>query len=423
MKLFLKSYAFLVCFTLLILGCTSTKTISNFDELIYEDKVKDLNPLYRVYHGEENESELYFKLNSKELLYVRENISQPFAAKVNVFYSLYNLEDKKTIIDSASNILVDQKKSSSNKTIVGKIPIKMELDKEYILKVRTTDVNKKVNNETEIIINKKNQLNEQFFLVMKADSQICFTPFFTEDEELIIQSDFNANKTLEAYFYEKNNEIAKPPFSDQANSFIFPEIHDSTSLVRFSYGKSSFTLLKEGIYSFGYNQEKSFTLHYLENNFPEIINHEGMIAPIRFICTNNEYKTLNDATDKRKAVEDFWMRIGGSKERARLLIKEFYKRIILANKYFTSYKEGWRTDRGMLSIVMGLPNTITKTNKGETWIYGTASNMMMSLSFTFNKRNQAYIENDFQLDRYRSYKDYWYRAVESWRQGRVYSFN
>jgi hypothetical protein len=77
----------------------------------------------------------------------------------------------------------------------------------------------------------------------------------------------------------------------------------------------------------------------------------------------------------------------------------------------------------MLSIVMGLPKTIYKTNNGETWIYGTPNNMMMSLTFNFNKENTDKNNNDYQLVRYRTYRDYWYRACESWRQGRIYNYN
>jgi len=72
---------------------------------------------------------------------------------------------------------------------------------------------------------------------------------------------------------------------------------------------------------------------------------------------------------------------------------------------------------------MGLPNTIYKTKGGETWIYGTPNNMMMSLTFNFKKENIDRNNNDYQLVRYRTYRDNWYRACESWRQGRIYTYN
>lgn len=404
-------------------GCNPTKTITDVDDLVYADKIKDLNPQYAVYHHEKESSLLYFELNSKELLYVRENISQPFASTVSIHYKLYSLEDKKTILDSATNLLVDKKKSNSNKRIIGKIPIPVKLGKQYRLQVLATDVNKNVKSKMEIMINKSDTSNKQFFLIEKPNDEVCFSDYFTEQDVIKVSSSFNKNANLNVQFYQENNEIAKPPFSDQQKDYVFNQQSDSTIPLKLQEGKGYFPIKEKGNYLFYVGNKKSFALTLINQNYPEVIDYEGMIDPIRYICTNKEYAALTEADDKRKAVEEFWLKLAGNKERAKILIREYYRRIYLANKYFTSYKEGWRTDRGMLSIVMGYPNTISSNAKGETWIYGTASNMMMSLSFTFDKLNDNYVENDLQLDRYRTYKDYWYRAVENWRQGRVYSFN
>ena len=44
---------------------------------------------------------------------------------------------------------------------------------------------------------------------------------------------------------------------------------------------------------------------------------------------------------------------------------------------------------------------------------------MMSLSFTFTKRQGPYSDNDMTLDRDPAFKGAWYRNVESWRNGRI----
>lgn len=418
-----KKPIFILLVAILVNSCSSSKTISDTDDLAYADKIKDLNPKYTIYHHQENESLLYFQLSSKELLYVRENISQPFASSVSIHYKLYSIEDKKTLLDSATNMLIDKKKSNSNKKIIGKIPIPVKMGGEYRLSILATDVNKNVSADIDIVINKKDLFNKQFFLLEKPNKEICFDSYFTKNETIKITSKFNPTAKLKVNFYKENKEIAPPPFSTQTESYYINKISDSTMPLQLTAGTAYLEVSKRGNY-YIYNQDnKSFTIHYITQNFPKVIDYEGMIEPIRFICTNAEYKKLKEATDKRQAVEDFWLKMGGNKERAKILIREYYRRIYLANKYFTSYKEGWRTDRGMLSIVMGYPNTISTNNRGETWIYGTASNMMMSLSFSFDKLNTQFVSNDYQLDRYRTYKDYWYRAVENWRQGRVYSFN
>ncbi|MFW6232503.1 MAG: GWxTD domain-containing protein, partial [Bacteroidota bacterium] len=54
---------------------------------------------------------------------------------------------------------------------------------------------------------------------------------------------------------------------------------------------------------------------------------------------------------------------------------EYYTRIETADKNFTSYTEGWRTDKGMVYVIYGTPHNIERyqgygTQKiYEKWIY------------------------------------------------------
>ena len=122
--------------------------------------------------------------------------------------------------------------------------------------------------------------------------------------------------------------------------------------------------------------------NYLLINAP--LKGKVVVKSIFELITANSFPT-----DKEKAFEQFWLKMAGTKERAKYVIAEYYKRVEKANVLFTSYKEGWKTDRGMLTIVMGMPNTVYKTTRGETWIYGSPHNMMMSLTFNFNKEERS----------------------------------
>ena len=55
----------------------------------------------------------------------------------------------------------------------------------------------------------------------------------------------------------------------------------------------------------------------------------------------------------------------------------------------------------------------------EVWNYGDENNLN-SLKFVFQKKMNPFSSNDFILKRNYSYKNPWYRAVESWRNGKVY---
>lgn len=405
-----------------MMGCSNNSS-SNATNYLYDDRIKEINPSYFLYHKNDTLSELYFQIKSNELLYVRENVSQPFEATVKFVYSIYNTHKQKILIDSATNLLVDTKTSANVKRITGKIPLKLKQGTMSVVKIEAYDINKRVKSVDVIDVNKVTTDTRQYFLLTTQNNEVCFDNYFTHNENLTLKSDFNQLAKIKVNYTQAHFDMAKPPFASNDENIENYNTPDSVINLSLINGKEYFSLFDKGIYSFVMNNKRIFTLNYLDENFPEIINHEGMVKPLRYICTNKEYATLLEATDKKKAVEDFWIKMAGSKDRGRVLIREYYTRLSLANKYFSSYKEGWKTDRGMLSIVMGPPNTINSGNTSETWIYGTSHNMMMSLSFTFHKPQNTSYTNDFELDRYRLYKDYWYRAVESWRQGRPYTFN
>ena len=122
----------------------------------------------------------------------------------------------------------------------------------------------------------------------------------------------------------------------------------------------------------------------------------------------------------KSAVEAFWLARGGNEERTRGLIKKFYSRVQDANRFFASYTEGWKTDRGMVFIVFGGPNALYLSSNSESWTYGTP-NSTLALNFFFAKVNNPFTDNDFSLSRSPIYEANWYRAVETWRQGRAYN--
>lgn len=101
-------------------------------------------------------------------------------------------------------------------------------------------------------------------------------------------------------------------------------------------------------------------------------------------------------------------------------MKKFYRRVEEANEYFTSYKEGWKTDRGMIYVIFGQPNGLYMKETGENWVYGQDANMSQ-INCLFGKVDNPFAENDLILQRSQSYRPIWYAAIESWRTGRVFS--
>jgi GWxTD domain-containing protein len=147
-----------------------------------------------------------------------------------------------------------------------------------------------------------------------------------------------------------------------------------------------------------------------------------MIEAVRYLTTKKEFDGLVSSPDKKTAIEKLWVEFGGNPDRTRLLIKKYYTRVQEANKYFSSYTEGWRTDRGMTYIIFGKPTNVYKSSVSESWTYGQPSNAL-SLNFLFTKVLNPFTDNDFSLTRSPIYEGFWYRAVDVWRQGRAYNDN
>ena len=164
------------------------------------------------------------------------------------------------------------------------------------------------------------------------------------------------------------------------------------------------------------------TFYVYESSFPKIKDAEQMILATRFIMAKQEFENCMNSIDKKASIDKFWTSIAGSKERAIELLKKYYGRIQEANKLFSSYQEGWKTDRGMIYVVFGAPNSVTKLVKGEVWTYGELDNQKSTI-FAFSKVVNPFTGNDFSLERSESLKLPWYQAVDAWRQGRIYLDN
>ena len=134
--------------------------------------------------------------------------------------------------------------------------------------------------------------------------------------------------------------------------------------------------------------------------------------------TKNEYSKLMNAEHPKKALDEFWLKCGGSYSKSRRLIEIYYDRVEEANTFFSGLQEGWRTDRGMIHIVMGVPDKVRRNRFSEVWTYGEEDTPSF-IAFIFEKREHVLDDNHFILIRGVSYKNNWDRVVTSWRNGRV----
>lgn len=410
--------------TLVIAACTPTRYTAEEDNFsrLYNKKASAIHPEFFLFHSSADSTDLYFKIETKELLYTRENMASPFKAKVLISYKIYdNLQDR-NVIDSASTQVVDVVPEQKDSEIIGSIRMKMAPSSKYVMRIETIDINRRQNNVTIEYIDKSPQSRQNFMVLDPERKAPIFSPYLDRGQNVLIQLSSHSQQTVFGRYYDRNFPLAPPPFS-MYNLKTFAYGADSLfEMQSDESGKVQMTIPVDGFFHFqtDTSSKTGLTLYGFSKGFPNISSHEAMLLPMRYITSKSEFADMEEGQNLKVAIEKFWINHAGSKERAREVIRQYYSRVESANIYFTSFVEGWKTDRGLIHIIYGNPNSIFKTDDTEVWVYGEETNIN-SISFTFVKVNNPFTDNDWSLSRNPNYKTNWYRALESWRQGRVYS--
>lgn len=190
--------------------------------------------------------------------------------------------------------------------------------------------------------------------------------------------------------------------------------------------------LKPGVYQILLNsqadgqaiQSSRRVLYVKEEGFPKIETLEQMIEPLIYISYPDELrKILNAKSDeeRRAAFDTFWGEQMPSRQAGENALRTFYSRVEEANLYFSTQKEGWKTDRGMIYILMGAPVSVENQGEAEVWRYSMNSRDPFSV-FVF-QRILSYSDDGFtnyELVRQSIYEGGWRRRAEAFRAGRVF---
>jgi GWxTD domain-containing protein len=259
------------------------------------------------------------------------------------------------------------------------------------------------------------------FRASYAKGSPLFNNHVAPSDSIVLRHYDSTLNTVVCRYFKRDFPLATPPFGmDERQPFNYrPD-----SIFTVSINRDSVMVLKEkGFYHFQTDTatKLGFTLFCFDEGYPKVTTTRQLLGPLRYLTVRSEYDAIASSIAMRKSIDQFWLdRCKGSKEKSRLLIQHYYHRVQLANTLFGSYTEGWRTDRGMLYVIMGAPTTIYRTSTSETWIYGTV-NSPTSLNFMFIKVDNPFTDNDYSLTRSPFYETSWYRAVDVLRQGRAYN--
>ncbi len=157
---------------------------------------------------------------------------------------------------------------------------------------------------------------------------------------------------------------------------------------------------------------------------PRITTLDEMIEALVYIARKHELEHIQAAetvAEKKRRFDAFWGALIPERTRAANLLKLYYSRVEEANRLYTTYKEGWKTDRGMIYVMFGSPVYVDTQLEYELWRYSYDEYDQIG-AFVFTRRRiyasgglfEAYLlERDF------SYEAGWRRILRRWRRGEV----
>ena len=413
----MKFFYYSIIVVLSFAGCS----ISNSNLNGYDSNIGIMMyPKFKVYHHRESQSKLFFKLLTNEVLYTRNNRNQPFQANVILKYKV-NYVNNKSIVDSGTIQIKDQYINYKHQSLDTSINFVFEVGKIGSIELNVYDLNRSRTTNKILKIDKLNQANKQFFILHDNNNEVLLKNHFHSDQTIYISSNFHRDKTIYTFNNHTNFPLPLPPFS-KSSYLTFSKKTDYAKALSFQEdNKIKYTFPNKGFAYFQLDSlsDDGFTLFNFQENYPLLKNASDLIPPLRYLTTKEEYKLLLMEKNPKDAVDQFWLNKINSSERARNLIRNYYSRVQLANDLFTSHVEGWKTDRGLISIIFGSPSYVRNNKNYETWIYGNDHNSN-TIKFTFEKIKNPFSSNDYLLKRSYAYKTPWYIAVENWRSGKVY---
>lgn len=401
-----------------------TSQVDKKNTSLYKKLNIDIDVKYILNHETDSLSRLYYAINNSELTYKKEPSDSIFKADLELFCSLKSELTSKTAIDTFTIFIKDKQRVVKPGTITGSRLMKIKNGAKYVLSLELKDINRKAMNTSDLEVNKLSLASAQNYIVKELDSTIVFDNYIFKKRNLLFRNKRLLTTHAFVSYAKPVETLPPPPFSNVEIKQEQVPFTTTTKLQANFEGWFPLNLEQEGIYFLRTDSlsNQGCTMFLFGDGFPKVTSHKQMIESIRFITSKDEYENLISATDKQKAIEEFWIKIGGSTERAKQLIKNYYGRVQYANEQFATYKEGWRTDRGMIYIIYGAPTNVYQTSESETWIYGDEGSPFAT-AFSFIKQNNILSNNVFILRRDPMLKNSWYVAVDAWREGRIYSEN
>lgn len=322
--------------------------------------------------------------------------------------------------------LYEQKKINSGQEDLIQ-PISVQVDSGFIKNV--IELNFYAKKENNYLVVKFSFLDKPYLFGIPINESLAFplaNIIYGGDNEAMF---YNGYKKSDSVWFEDIDETSE---KEQFYAYLYKEDFPAAIPPMVVEGGASGEMLEiKRLISFrrGMMLNESDHLYFVQNDttsdkgvsilshkeyYPRTRRVEELIETLKYICTGDEFEELNNAEDKKLAFNNFWLSHIDDKELASETIKKYFRSVKFANALFTDYKNGWKTDRGMIYIAFGPPEEVTRKEDVEIWEYKTFDG---DLKFTFAKTRNLFVQYHYSLIREKSLNKAWFTAVQQWRTG------
>jgi len=399
MKVLIYLFGFLICLQSLsaqIENEYGKKPAANFDTKYYQD-------FLNFSSDKENKTrvDIYVQVPYTTIQFVK--ISAAFEAAYSVTVSVFDEDKEKLLVEKSWKEKVDTKEfdqtiSKSNynlslrsfylvpgkyfiRTSIEDEDSKRSLSSENMYTVR--DLSGNISISDILLVNKLTQVKGSNKILPNISRNVNFekdgiTMFFEvyskypQNAEIQFQVKDGAGnavytKTIDKYLDSGSVQIIDTIKTDTSE-------HIAIGLGKYILNVTVFDSTKENNVS----ADKIFISRW--GGVPAIIdNLDKAISQLIYIATPGELSYIEEASDQKEKIKrylEFWKKKDPTPNtEENEIFNEYYRRIAYANANFSQYIEGWRSDRGMVFILLGSPNNVDRhpfdleSKPYEIWYY------------------------------------------------------
>ncbi len=379
---------------------------------LYNPKATTIFPEFTVYNKNDSITVVYNYFYLPQLRFLMAKGGEQ--AKILLNYKLTPSLTNRKVIDTITKILTIRY-NKNRRELIFPVQLRPNHDTGFLLNIYVKDLYRKKSNLKFIYNDKSSRNSPNNFLVKDARS---FRPVFGNvvypGHQYIIQHN-SGQDSLFIYHYPLDTTLPKPPFylGGRTRKIYADTIMKIPSLQAVEFSTPGIYLITADSLV-----QRGKTLVLFNPYYPQIDRASQMIPPLAYLTTTEEYARLLHSYSPKLTVDSFWISVTENPQQSKELIKAYYHRVFLANYYFTTHKQGWQTDRGMIYIIFGPPPVVYKFEDKEQWIYYFAEKGKY-ISFVFRKNKSRFSDQDYILVPSAQYREFWQYAVKQWRSGNI----